>query len=154
MERLGTDCGQNGIASQILEFRKRVAQRLMEEANISCERTSIIDSGGPGYRLRECITVDSGTDDLTCDSDLTTEADVIQNQEYSVPDESPPNGLNERQRWALSQMKQGVQLQSRHLIDRFGCSSATAKRDLTTLKIGKLVRFVGSARAGYYALRN
>lgn len=152
-ERLGSDCGQNGIASQILEFRKKVAQRLLEEANVTCERTSIIASGGPGYRLQEWVTVESGTGVVSSDSNMTTEGGVVGSQEISVRDESASSGLSERQRWALSQLKQGVHLQLRHLIDRFGCSSASAKRDLTTLKNGGLVRFVGSARAGYYALR-
>lgn len=151
MERLGSDCGQNGIASQILEFRKKVAQRLLVEANITCERTSILASGGPGYRLREWITAESGG--AACNSDSPAKPDVHPSDEATVLEGSLSSGLNERQRWALSQLKQGVDLQLRHVIDRFGCSSATAKRDLTTLKNGGLVRFVGSARAGYYALR-
>ncbi|MCA9067166.1 MAG: DeoR family transcriptional regulator, partial [Planctomycetaceae bacterium] len=44
----------------------------------------------------------------------------------------------------------GVKLQIRHIIDRFGCSSATAKRDLGELKALNQIRFVGSARAGHY----
>lgn len=152
-ERLGSDCGQNGIASQVLEFRNKVAQRLLEEANITSERTSIIASGGPGYRLQEWITVESGTGSATCSSDSLSDAGEAQSEEHSVPDELPANDLNERQRWALSQLKQGVQLQIRHVIDRFGCSSTTAKRDLSTMKAAGILRFVGSARAGCYALR-
>lgn len=152
-ERLGSDCGQNGIASQVLEFRNKLAQRLLEEANISCERTSIIASGGPGYRLQEWITVESGIGVAACNSESAAEADLAHSEVPSVPDESPSRELNERQRWALSQLKQGVQLQIRHLIDRFSCSTATAKRDLTLMKELEMVRFVGSARAGHYAPR-
>ena len=153
MEALGSDCGQNGIASQVLEFRNKVAQRLLEEAHITCERTSVIASGGPGYRLQEWISMESGTGVAACNSDLTAEADVVRSEKYSVPYESPSSGLNERQHWALSQLKQGVQLQIRHLIDRFDCSPATAKRDLSALKAADLLRFVGSARAGHYVIR-
>lgn len=152
-ERLGSDCGQNGIASQVLEFRNKVTQRLLEEANITCERTSIIASGGPGYRLQEWITVESGTGVATCITDSPAVADLAQSEVPSVPDESPSRELNERQRWALSQLKQGVQLQIRHVIDRFGCSSTTAKRDLSTMKAAGILRFVGSARAGCYVIR-
>ncbi len=152
-ERLGSDCGQNGIASQVLEFRNKVAQRLLEEANITCERTSIIASGGPGYRLQEWITIDSGSRVVACEVDSLAESKSSQSEEHAVPDDSPANDLNERQRWALSQLKQGVQLQIRHLIDRFACSSATAKRDLAAMKAAGTLRFVGSARAGSYVIR-
>ena len=153
-ELLDIDCGQNGIASQILEFRNKVAQRLLEEANITCERTSIIASGGPGYRLQEWMTVESGHRAIVLAGSPSDEPNgVPQTAPSSVAttDESKqPIDLNERQRWALAELKRGTKLQIRHLMDRFGCSSATAKRDLTALKTAGLVRFVGSARAGYY----
>ncbi len=152
MERLGSDCGQNGIASQVLEFRNKVAQRLLEEANITCERTSIIASGGPGYRLQEWITIESGTSVSMHDSNALAETEVAEREEQAASDKLLASDLNERQGWALSQLKQGIQLQIRHLIDRFGCSSTTAKRDLSAMKGEGLLRFVGSARAGYYTL--
>ena len=61
IEALNLNCGQNGIASQFLEFRNKAMQRLLEGANITCERNSIIASGGPGYRLLEWIAFESGT---------------------------------------------------------------------------------------------
>jgi DNA-binding response OmpR family regulator len=154
MERLGSDCGQNGIASQVLEFRNKVAQRLLEEANVTCERTSIIASGGPGYRLQEWITVESGEN--TVERQLIS---IEENLDHETPpsahvlsDSSSPSDLNERQKWSIGEMKKGVLLQSRHLVERFGCSTATAKRDLASLKAIKLARFVGSARSGHYQL--
>ncbi|MCA9081291.1 MAG: response regulator [Planctomycetaceae bacterium] len=148
IELLDLNCGQNGIGSQILEFRNKSAERLLEEANITCERNSIIASGGPGYRLQEWITFESGTRPATRSPVLVSE--------QAAPDATStvPSGdvLNERQRWALSQIEQGVKLQIRHVIEHFGCSSATAKRDLTGLKEMSLIRFVGSARAGHYRL--
>lgn len=157
MERLGTDCGQNGIASQILEFRKKVSQRLLEEANIACERTSIIASGGPGYRLQEWVTVESGHRGVVCAGATFEKPDGAPRNEQSgasaIDGHQSTIDLNDRQRWAVDQLKQGVKLQVRHLIDRFGCSSATAKRDLTSLKAAGMVRFAGSARAGHYATR-
>lgn len=44
----------------MLKFRNKITQRLYEEANITCDRTSIIVSGGPRYRLQESVTVESG----------------------------------------------------------------------------------------------
>lgn len=156
MELLGSDCGQNGIASQILEFRNKVAQRLIEEANITCERTSIIASGGPGYRLQEGIIVESGTrsmsavelqGELPAPSLTVTGDDVSDDGEVDAMAE-----WNERQRWAVVQMKRGLQLQVRHVTEHFRCSTITAKRDLIALKTAGFVRFVGSARAGHYQL--
>lgn len=158
-ESLGSDCGQNGIASQVLEFRKKVIQRLLDEANVTCGRTDVINSGGPGYRLQDWITVDVGTRVAALagagastgprsDSAQVDASDDSQDDH----DSSAVDGLNERQSWAVSQLRQGVQLQIRHVIDRFGCSSTTAKRDLTALKTAGLVRFTGSARAGHYQL--
>ncbi|MCA9090159.1 MAG: response regulator [Planctomycetaceae bacterium] len=148
IELLNLSCGQNGIGSQFLEFRNKSAERLMEEANIICERNSIIASGGPGYRLQEWIIIDSGTGSPARSSDQVSK-EVAPDKTSTDP---TGDALNERQRWALSQLERGVKLQLRNIIDHFGCSSATAKRDLTALKTLKLVRFVGSARAGHYRL--
>lgn len=153
MDVLGTECGQNGIASQVLEFRNKLAQRLLDEANISCSRTDVINSGGPGYRLQEWITVELGTRaGAIVGAGATSDSSVVDAGDDSVDESLGIDGLNERQCWAVSQLKQGVQLQIRHVIDRFGCSSTTAKRDLTALKAAGLVRFTGSARAGHYQL--
>lgn len=101
---------------------------------------------GPGYRLQDWVTVDSGTR-----SPARLSAQI---PKETVPDETPADpvtgSLNDRQRWAIGQLNQGLKLQIRHIVAHFGCSNATAKRDLTGLKSLKLVRFVGSARAGHY----
>jgi DNA-binding response OmpR family regulator len=153
-ELIDSDCGQNGIASQVLEFRNKVAQRLLEEANINCDRTSIIASGGPGYRLQEWLTVESGYRAVGSNNVAADKPDGIAPSEAPAASESTlPCDLNERQRWALAELKRGTKLQVRHMIDRFGCSSATAKRDLTALKAAGTVRFVGSARAGHYCIQ-
>lgn len=155
-ELLGADCGQNGIASQVLEFRNKLAQRLLEQANITCGRTDIVNSGGPGYRLQDWITVEVGTRAAAlagagASTGPRSDSAVADN---SRGDQDAPaiDGLNDRQSWAVSQLKQGVRLQIRHVKDRFGCSSTTAKRDLTALRTAGLVRFTGSARAGHYVL--
>ena len=153
IELLDLNCGQNGIGSQFLEFRNKTAERLLEGANIICERNSIIASGGPGYRLQEWIMFESVTRSA---SRSRTEVDEqeIPSEPASASVDPLSSNLNERQRWALSQLELGVKLQLRHILDYFGCSSATAKRDLTALKTLKLVRFVGSARAGHYISAN
>ncbi len=153
IEMLQTDSGQNGIAGQVLEFRNRVAQRLLEETNITIGRTDIINSGGPGYRLREWIVAENGA---RARSSAGTAADETTVE--SVPDAAgrkaghTVDGFNERQEWALRQLKQDVPLQIGQVVSRFRCSSTTAKRDLSTLKTAGLIRFTGSARAGHYRL--
>ncbi len=152
MELLAVDCGQNGIASQVLEFRNKVGQRLLEEANITCGRTDVLNSGGPGYRLQEWITVQIGTRASSTETvGADSESDVASTWPEKLNEEEALK-LNERQRWAVTQMNGGLELQVRHVRERFGCSPATAKRDLGALKSDKLIRFVGSARAGHYQL--
>lgn len=155
-EMLGVDCGQNGIASQVLEFRNKVGQRLLEESNITCSRTDVLNSGGPGYRLQEWITVQVGTRAGSSASvaEASSADDGPENSDTAKMsfDGDEADGLNDRQRWAIGQLQLGVQLQVRHMTERFGCSSITAKRDLLALKSAGLVRFVGSPRAGHYQL--
>ncbi|MFV0446023.1 MAG: response regulator [Planctomycetaceae bacterium] len=155
-EMLGVDCGQNGIASQVLEFRNKVGQRLLEEANITCGRTDVLNSGGPGYRLQEWITIQVGTragNSASVPGSPSADDDP-ENQETATTDVDgdETDDFNDRQRWAIGQLQLGIQLQVRHLTERFGCSSITAKRDLLTLKSAGRVRFVGSPRAGHYQL--
>ncbi len=149
IEILDLNCGQNGIASQFLEFRNKVTQRLLEEANITCDRTSVVASGGPGYRLQEWITFESGTRTAVRPATHAAE-DAATATRASTFIDPQLDSLNERQRWALDQLDQGIKLQVRHILGCFGCSPATAKRDLAELKALQFVRFVGSARAGYY----
>ncbi len=102
MEVLGIECGQNGIASQVLEFRKKVAQRLLEEANISCSRTDVINSGGPGYRLQEWITIEVGTRaGSIVGAGATSDPSVVDAGDDSVVESLGIDGLSERQRWAI-----------------------------------------------------
>ena len=153
IELLEASCGQNGIASQVLEFRKRVEERLLSEANVTIERKDIIESGGPGYRFKDWIALEMGNRPRTLAVDQTEENDCS-----TVKSDNPFAGSdsfhnhNERQQWILRQLKRGTQLQVRQVIDHFGCSPATAKRDLVSLKSSGLIRFCGSARAGYYQL--
>lgn len=156
MEMLRVDCGQNGIASQRLEFRNKVGQRLLEEANITCGRTDVLNSGGPGYRLQEWITVQVGTraGNAASVAEAFSADDGSENPDTATMEfeGDEADDLNDRQRWAIGQLELGVQLQVRHLTKQFGCSSITAKRDLLALKSAGLVRFVGSPRAGHYQL--
>lgn len=153
IEPLDVSCGQNGIASQVLEFRKHVEERLLNEANITIERKSIIESGGPGYRFKEWMTCEMGNRPRTLAVDESP-----QNESSIVDSDNPFTGseafrdYNERQQWVLKQLKPEVQLQARHVVDHIGCSSTTAKRVLMSLKSAGVIRFSGSARAGVYQL--
>lgn len=150
---LDADCGQNGIASQVLEFRKRVEERLLSEANVSIERKDIIVSGGPGYRFKDWITLEMGKRPRTLEVEKLSENSVASgagDEKLAMSDSF--SHYNERQQWILRQLKREVQLQARHVVDHFGCSSTTAKRDLVALKSEGVIRFCGSARAGFYQL--
>lgn len=149
IELLDANCGQNGIASQVLEFRKRVEERLLCEANITIQRKDIIESGGPGYRFKDWITLEIGKKSRSV---VSVPANPSSNFVNSRPEDHGPKSLNERQTWILRQLKRGVHLQVRHVTDHFSCSPTTAKRDLAFLKSSAVVRFCGSARTGHYRL--
>ncbi|GIX04983.1 MAG: hypothetical protein KatS3mg114_0852 [Planctomycetaceae bacterium] len=155
-EMLGVDCGQNGIASQVLEFRNKVGQCLLEEANITCGRTRCPQqwrAGIPACRngsLSKWVTRAGNSASVAGEFSAD---DYPENLDIAAMDfeGDEADDFNDRQRWAIGQLQLGVQLQVRHLTERFGCSSITAKRDLLALKSAGLVRFVGSPRAGHYS---
>ncbi len=55
-ERMGTEKGQNDAAAAVRNLRKTI-KRALEEAGFTCKPRDVIDSGGPGYRLRDWIEV-------------------------------------------------------------------------------------------------
>ncbi len=109
--------GQNGVAEAIHGFRGRVSEAFDKEANISCDRFDIVQSGGPGYRLKEWITailpgvhrtrasaavaVPVGAPDDPVNAPVTGPGDPVNglddpvNVSVNVPD--GPDALNERQ---------------------------------------------------------
>lgn len=139
--------GQNGISEAVRDFRNRSIELLRDEANIVCERQDIIQSGGPGYRFNEWITV--------CEASGTK---VGTDRGTNVTNRGTKGGTNvtkpnERQRWILDQLEKGVKVQIGTVTSHFNCSVRTAKRDLAQLKEWGRIEFVGPPRTGHYQLR-
>ena len=134
-DALGLCRGQNAVCDAVSAFRRRVVQ-LLEEAGIHANEDSVIITGKAGYQINAAITVENGSD-----LPLATAA------------EDGGDGPESRRRWFVDELKMGRKLRRSDLEDRFGISTATAKRDIADLGAG--IEFVGTGKAGYYvAVRN
>ena len=137
------DRGQNGVAEAVRDFRKNVMELMRDEANLKVAPRDVIQSGGRGYRLTEKITVKDG-------DDPQSERDHAADGPVNDPDGDP---INERQEWALEQLRAGNVLRIGHLMKQFPRSKTTAKRDLTDLRRRGLIEFEGSPRTGSWRLK-
>jgi predicted ArsR family transcriptional regulator len=61
--------------------------------------------------------------------------------------------LNERQHWALDQLRGGAKLERGQVEKQFRIVPKTAKRDLSDLVKRGLVEFVRTPRPGFYRLK-
>lgn len=59
---------------------------------------------------------------------------------------------NERQQWAIQQMRVGIELRKTDIADHFECSKETARRDLKDLRRRGLIEFIGPSRTGHWRL--
>ncbi len=66
------------------------------------------------------------------------------------PDEDAP--LNERQRWMLLQLAQGISVAADDLMTEFRVSERTARRDIATLRKRRFITFEGPFKTGRYVL--
>lgn len=170
-KKINCSAGQNGVAGAIREFRQKASELLLEEANIKCGPHDIIQSGGPGYRLTEKIVVRDANDPVNADDDpvndpVSNTHDPANAQDDPVNDpvnkqRDPVNDpvsagegseINERQQWAVQQMRAGKQMRVGDITGKFGCSKTTAKRDLTKLRRLGLVEFIGPPKIGHWRL--
>ena len=135
-DRVGCQRGQNGIAEAIRDFRDRTTERLLEEANVMCGRFDIVQSGGPGYRFNPWIKVRAPGEIGAGEDNPVHETD----------------DLTDRQRSILSALEKGAEIRLATVVEQFGCSPTTAKRDLAELRKRKLIRFDGPAKTGCYRL--
>lgn len=163
-EHDGVRCnrGQNGISEAIHALRKRITSKVLEEAHIEVEDQDIIRSRREGYRINERVTMVVGARRVS--TVVVGPNGHVPNHGTNVPDHVPVNGrdipdvpddvpdLNERQQWVMSLIRKGTEVRVNMVVQRFGCSQKTAKRDLADLKGKRLVRFVGSPRTGHYRL--
>ena len=73
--------------------------------------------------------------------------------DQDVLDDNVGQTSKARQEWILMRLEQGHRLNAPAVAERLGRSLKTAERDLDALKKAGKIEFVGSARTGYYRLR-
>ena len=163
--------GQNGISEAIHALRKRIVQKVRKDANIEIGDQDIVRSKGEGYRINERVTFVVGARRLVAAGNFPDqEIDVpdvpnhVPVNGQNVPDRVPvkrrnvPNvpddvpDLNVRQQWVMTQIEKGTEVRASMVVEQFGCSQKTAKRDLADLRDKHLLRFVGAPRTGHYRL--
>lgn len=129
---IGTMGGVNAITAAIQTLRRNFSTRL-RKLGIECTAEDVIAHDEQGYYL--------------CGSIRVTEAatDTIDNGE-----ESPRSKLNERQKWALEQIREGVPFRRVDLESQFKVAAKTAKRDLVELVAQQQIVFVRQGRDGFY----
>ncbi|MBN1361140.1 MAG: response regulator [Sedimentisphaerales bacterium] len=163
-KRVKCPAGQNGVAGAVREFRKKTAELLLDEARIQCGPRDIIQSGGRGYRFTEKISVrDANDDPVNGDGDPVNDPespaddpanDPVNGRHDPVTGAATDDGLSDRQRWALGQMRAGKPVRVGDVADQHKCSKVTAKRDLTDLRQRGLIEFTGPPKTGHWrALR-
>lgn len=149
-EHPDVDCkrGQNGVSEAIHKLRKRIATKLLEEANVEMDDHDIIRSKGEGYRINERVKMKVGVrkQNLVLAGNGTDGTVNVTVEDLDVTD------LNERQVWIMAMVDRGTEVRANMVVEHFECSVRTAKRDLGELKDKDLIRFVGSPRNGYYRL--
>ena len=62
--------------------------------------------------------------------------------------------VNERQRWFLTQLHQHRRIKVEHIVQQWGVSLATAKRDIAALRKLNLIEFSGAPKSGAYHLQS
>jgi len=160
-EHPDVDCkrGQNGVSEAVHKLRKRIATKLLEEANVEVDDHDIIRSKGEGYRINEGVKMKVGVrkQNLVLAGNVTdgTEKWPIGTNDGTVNvtvEDLDVTDLNERQVWIMAMVDRGTEVRVSMVVEHFRCSVRTAKRDLGELKDKDLIRFVGSPRNGYYRL--
>lgn len=85
----------------------------------------------------------------------TTSVPDLRNDPLNDPDSDPlddPDSdvLNDRQLWFLSQISNGRQCCANDLVEVWRISLKTARRDIASLKVAGMIKYVGSRRKGRY----
>ena len=150
-KHLGGRIGDNTVIQCIRTLRRRMVECLAG-GGILCGESDVILSGGRGYRLAPSVTVRGAS---TGGSPLGATPDGTGDNGNGPGDKNDVTGdmdLNERQAWALAELRRAGRL-SRGDVEKHGqCSDRTAKRDLAALRAKGLVEFVESPHPGYYRL--
>jgi len=95
------------------------------------------------------ITANDPVNDTVSDPVNDTVSDPV-NDTVSEPVNEP---VNERQKWFLDRLNQGVPVKAEGIVQHWGVSPATAKRDLAVLRQRKIIEFRGAPKTGVYRLK-
>jgi hypothetical protein len=123
----------NNVAGAIRDFRCRVIESLLNEANIICDKKDVILSGGPGYRFSDRIILETGIAE-------SLEKDVQGSNEIA----------SRRRDWIMKRIQQHGSIRMGMLVENFRCSMITAKRDLHELRNSGLIEFIGAGPSGVW----
>lgn len=130
----------NTIPGCIRGLRRNIVNRLRKYLDIEVGPNDVI-CRDEGYYLLTWITTrdagDAGTTNVPAHVPANDPAYSARDKIFdpaNVP-AVPANDLNERQRWALRQLKLGVQLERAMLERKFGIAEKTAQRDLSDLSV-------------------
>jgi DNA-binding response OmpR family regulator len=143
--------GDNTIIQCIRNLRRRIMDALAT-VGIVCGENDVILSRAQGYRLAPAVTVRGAAVGVPNQG-----ATAVGTQATTVGTSANRDGtgdmdLNERQIWALSELRRTGQLCRCDVEKHCKCSERTAKRDLTMLRGKGLIEFVDSPRPGHYRL--
>ncbi|MBN1552346.1 putative DNA binding domain-containing protein [bacterium] len=61
--------------------------------------------------------------------------------------------LNERQKWFIQQLSQGLRVNAESISKKYGVALITAKRDIKILKDKRLIFYEGSSKKGFYKIQ-
>lgn len=143
------------VVGQIRDIRDDITDRLREKANISCGHTDVIQSGGPGYRFAQCITVRHVDPQGQRAPRIKATADDpnVRNEGVGDVPNVPKDTSVQRRKWILQRLEAGHRLRALDVAEQFDCSVKTGRRDLTALKNEDKIWFDGASRTGFYRLR-
>lgn len=143
---------QSTVTGSIRKLRQNCSDRLRKALNLDCGKEDVLIRDEQGYQLAPWIDVEF-VDEEEVEPDVTARvtADVT-GDTPDVPAVVPELSLNNRQRWALTRIRQGIQLQRCMIEAQFNVSDRTAKRDLLELRQAGLITWVRAGSTGHYRL--
>lgn len=144
--------GINSITGCAKTLRTNIKKRLKRDLNLVCEDQDVLVRDEQGYHLNdEKITVRDGTDNgdtgnnlLPAPEDEPIAVDVRAN------DPGDMDGLNDRQKWVLTQTGKGQDVTRARLEEVHEVSTKTAKRDLSDLVKRGMIEYVRKPHPGFY----
>jgi DNA-binding transcriptional ArsR family regulator len=151
-KELESEGNEGKVAGAIRDLRNDTVKALSTQASISCSREDVILSGGPGYRLANCITVRIDGEVVSDEQSDISDMDNVTNGGTDDVTSDSTSSAEERSHWILEQLRSKVRLKRSDIAKHFSCTERTAQRDLNSLKDAGKIEFIGSPRTGYYRL--